>query len=126
MIFKHAAFLLQKSNFLLENNLGLKQPAISKSTVHYLFSEQPRISARRYKNFLKCKLLKKDNSLRIDTSATYSIHSRVRIRLEHLTKHAIVQFVNQILGSFEYNKYILGDFIELSKAFDKLTETLIV
>ena len=88
MIFKHAAFLLQKSNFLLENNLGLKQHAISKSTVHYLFSEQPRISARRYKNFLECKLLKKDNSLRIDTSATYSIHSRVRIRLEHLTKHA--------------------------------------
>ena len=42
---------------------------------------------------------------------------------EHLTKHAIVQFVNQILESFEYNKYILGDFIELSKAFDKLTET---
>ena len=36
----------------------------------------------------------------------------------HLTKHAIVQLVDQILESFEYNKYTRGAFINLSKALD--------
>ena len=36
------------------------------------------------------------------------------------TEHAIVQLVDQILESFEYNKYTLGVFIDLSKAFDKV------
>ena len=34
----------------------------------------------------------------------------------HLTEHAIVQLVDQILESFEYNKYTVGVFIDLSKA----------
>ena len=36
------------------------------------------------------------------------------------TEHAIVQFVNQILESFERNKYTLDVFINLSKAVDTL------
>ena len=38
----------------------------------------------------------------------------------HSTEHAIIQFVNQIIESFECNKYILGVFIDLSKAVDTL------
>ena len=38
--------------------------------------------------------------------------------MEHSTKHAILQLVDQILDSFEYNEYTLGVFIDLSKAFD--------
>ena len=37
---------------------------------------------------------------------------------EHSTEHAIVQSVDQIFESFEYNKYTLGVFIDLSKSFD--------
>ena len=35
----------------------------------------------------------------------------------HSTEHAIVQLVYQILESYEHNKYVLGVFIDLSKAF---------
>ena len=34
----------------------------------------------------------------------------------HPTEHAIVQLVDPIIESFEYNKYTLGVFIDLSKA----------
>ena len=33
----------------------------------------------------------------------------------HWTEHAIIQLGNQILESFEYNKYALGVFFDLSK-----------
>ena len=33
----------------------------------------------------------------------------------HSTEHAIVQLVDQILESFEYNKYTLGVFIETTR-----------
>ena len=36
----------------------------------------------------------------------------------HSTGHAVVQLVDQIIESFENNKYTLGVFIDLSKAFD--------
>ena len=35
----------------------------------------------------------------------------------HSTEHAIVELVDQILGSFKYNKNTLGVLIDLSKAF---------
>ena len=39
-------------------------------------------------------------------------------RTGHSNEHAIVQLVDQILESFEHNKYSLGVFIDLSKDFD--------
>ena len=35
-------------------------------------------------------------------------------QMGHSTEHAIVQFIDQIPESFEYNKYTLGVFIDLS------------
>ena len=45
---------------------------------------------------------------------------------EHSTKHAIVQLVDQILESFEYNKYTLGAFIDLSKVFDTVDHSILL
>ena len=42
----------------------------------------------------------------------------------HSTEHAIVQLVDQILESFEYNKYTLGTFIDLSKVLDTVDHSV--
>ena len=44
----------------------------------------------------------------------------------HSTEHAIVQLVDQILESFEYNKYALGVFIDLSKVFDTVYHSILL
>ena len=42
------------------------------------------------------------------------------------TEHAIVELVDQILESFKYNKYTLGIFIDLSKAFDTVDHSVLL
>ena len=39
-------------------------------------------------------------------------------RKGHLTEHALIELVNRIYNFFNENKYTLGVFIDLSKAFD--------
>ena len=53
------------------------------------------------------------------------IHYPKQFRLQtgHATEHVIVQLLDQILESFEYNKYTLSVFIDLSKK--PLTQSII-
>ena len=45
---------------------------------------------------------------------------------QHLTDHAIVYLVNEILKSFENNCYTLGVFIDLTKALDTVDHNILL
>ena len=45
---------------------------------------------------------------------------------EHSTEHAILQLTNQILQSFSQDKFTIGFFIDLSKAFDTVDHNILL
>ena len=51
---------------------------------------------------------------------------RFGFQASNSTEHAVIQLINQILDAFNENKYILGIFIDLSKAFDTVDHSIIL
>ena len=47
-------------------------------------------------------------------------------RKGHSTEHALTELVNRIYDSFNENKYTLGVFIDLSKAFDTINHNILL
>ena len=47
-------------------------------------------------------------------------------QMGHSTEHGILQLVDRILESFEYNKYVLGVFIDLSRAFHTVKHSILL
>ena len=45
---------------------------------------------------------------------------------EQSTEHAILQLTNQILQSFDQDKFTIGVFIDLSKAFDTVDHNILL
>ena len=60
------------------------------------------------------------------TESNISFNLQFGFRCQHSTEHAIVELVDKILNGFSEEKYTLGVFIDLSKAFDTVDHQILL
>ena len=53
-------------------------------------------------------------------------HKQFGFRKGHSTDHALIKLIDSIYDSFNQNKYTLGVFIDLSKAFDTVDHNILI
>ena len=56
----------------------------------------------------------------------FLFHKQFGFRKGHSTEHALIELINSIYDSFNQNKYTLGVFIDLSKAFDTVDHNILI
>ena len=60
------------------------------------------------------------------TKNNLPFHKQFGYRKGQSTQHALIELINSIYDSFNENKYTLGVFIDLSKAFDTVNHKIIL
>ena len=53
-------------------------------------------------------------------------HKQFGFREGHSTDHTLIKLIDSIYDSFNQNKYTLGVFIDLSKAFDTIDYNILI
>ena len=51
---------------------------------------------------------------------------RFGFRARHSTEHAILELTDQVSNAFDNNSFVLGVFIDLSKAFDTVDHNILL
>ena len=110
---------------------GVAEEKIAKVTPFYKADDKSDLSNYRPIYVLSCfsKILEQIMYNRLYQHLTENkilYPKQISFQAGHLTEHAIVQLVDQILESFEYNKYTVGVFIDLSRAFDTVDHSILL
>ena len=118
-------------NLSIEKGIFPDDLEIAKVTPIYKTDDISNLSNYRPKSVLPCfsKILERIIYNRLYQYLTENkilYHKQFGFQTGHSTEHAIVQLVDQILESFEHNKYTVGAFIDLSKAFDTVDHSILL
>ena len=118
-------------NLPIEKGIFADDSKIAKATPIYKADDKSNLSNYRPISVLSCfsEILKRIMYNRLYQYLTENkilYPKQFSFQTGHLTEHAIVQLVDQVLEFFEHNKYTLGVFIDLFKAFDTVDHLMLL
>ena len=123
--------LLYIFNLSLKHGVFPEKLKIARVTPVFKTGEKSTVSNYRPISILPCfsKLLERImyNRLYVYLQKNNILHEKqFGFQSNHSTDHAISQLISEILHSFDENKFTLGVFIDLSKAFDTVNHQILI